>query len=106
MTNESFTLQFELSIAKTFLTYDFVHVLKNITNNWINLKNYDQCFVFPSFEDFETVPLKALFNDIRNFYKAKCENCILKTGFKLNYKTVYPNNIERQKVSLGCQSLS
>lgn len=36
-----------------YLTYDFVHVFKNIRNNWINLKNDMKTFVYPDFETNE-----------------------------------------------------
>ena len=34
------------------LMFDFVHILKTIRNNRLNLKNENQVFIYPSFEDF------------------------------------------------------
>ncbi|XP_045482104.1 uncharacterized protein LOC123686148 [Harmonia axyridis] len=80
-----------------FLSYDFVHVMKNIRNNWFNLKNLDKTFVYP---DFETGLIKyAKLSDVRKVYEAE-KNSIIKKAYKLNFKTLFPNSFERQKVSL------
>lgn len=80
-----------------FLSYDFVHVMKNIRNNWFNLKNLDKTFVYP---DFETGLIKyAKLSDVRKIYEAE-KNSIIKKAYKLNFKTLFPNSFERQKVSL------
>lgn len=83
---------------KTFLTFDTVHLLKSIRNNWINQKDFDRSFVFPSFLDHKKL-LVAKFSKLRDLYKKEC-NCLLKMAPKLNYKTVYPSTFDRQKVSL------
>ncbi|XP_044766292.1 uncharacterized protein LOC123322410 [Coccinella septempunctata] len=80
-----------------FLSYDFVHVMKNIRNNWFNLKNLDKTFVYP---DFETGLIKyAKFSDLKKVYEAE-KHSFIKKAYKLNFKTLFPNNFERQKVSL------
>ena len=33
------------------LFFDFVHILKSIRNNWVNLKDYEKVFIFPKFND-------------------------------------------------------
>ena len=33
---------------KLFLLFDFVHILKSIRNNWLNLKDYDRTFAYPN----------------------------------------------------------
>lgn len=83
---------------KIFLTYDSVHILKNIRNNWINLKDPEKSFIFPSFEN-PTIKQRASFMDLRNFYKKEI-NSINKKAYKINDKTLYPNTFERQNVSL------
>jgi hypothetical protein len=87
-----------MRICKIFLTYDFVHVIKNIKNNCLNLKNYQKTFIYPDFDD-DNVIHKTSFEHLREFYKN--EKCLLvKKANKLNYKTVFPNTFERQKVLL------
>ncbi|VEN51583.1 unnamed protein product, partial [Callosobruchus maculatus] len=76
----------------TFLMFDTVHLLKNIRNNWLNLKNITKTFIFPDFDNNKLVR-KANFVDIRNFYKLDA-NLLVKAAPKLNYKTVYPSSIE------------
>lgn len=89
------------STKTIFFMYDFVHLFKNIRNNWINLKNVDQTFVFPSFEQSceADVLNYAKFKHFRDVYEDE-KNSTIKQAFKLNYKTIYPSNLERQKVYL------
>lgn len=81
---------------KIFLFFDFVHELKNIRNNWINVKNFDKSFIYPHFETGEN--RKASFQHIREKYYTE-NNLEIKEAFKLNYKSCFSNNIDRQKVS-------
>ena len=32
---------------KLFILFDFVHIIKSIRNNWLNLKDYDLTFKYP-----------------------------------------------------------
>ena len=32
-----------------FLTYDTVHIFKNLRNNWINEKDFEKTFFYPDF---------------------------------------------------------
>ena len=34
-----------------FLTFDFVHIIKTIRNNWLNLKSYDKSYIYYDFND-------------------------------------------------------
>ena len=34
-----------------FLTFDFVHILKTIRNNWLNLKSVNKCYISHDFND-------------------------------------------------------
>ena len=52
------------STRNLFLIFDFVHILKSIRNNWLNLKNHDKIFKYPNFDDFQQVDT-ASFEDIR-----------------------------------------
>ena len=32
---------------KLYILFDFVHIIKSIRNNWLNLKDYDLTFTYP-----------------------------------------------------------
>jgi hypothetical protein len=83
---------------KVFLTYDFVHIFKNIRNNWINLKNHWSTFLYPDFNDLSIIK-KASFHHLRVINDNE-KDLLIKKAFKLNNKTLYPSNIERQNVTL------
>ena len=61
---------------KLFLLFDFVHILKSIRNNWLNLKDYDHTFtypnplIFPNYDDVDKIHI-ARFQDIRILYKSE-----------------------------------
>ena len=87
--------------------FDFVHILKTIRNNWLNLKNENQVFIYPSFEDFYPTytkfPLtiqKASFNEIRIIYKFEQKN-IARMAPRLTTKACRPSKLERQNVKLA-----
>ena len=82
-----------------FFIFDFVHILKTIRNNWLNLKDYNRTFVFPKFEDF-SVQSTASFQDIRLLYKSD-QHCVVKLAPRLTAKSCYPSNFERQNVNLA-----
>ena len=61
-----------------FLTFDFVHILKSIRNNWLNQNNFDKTMYFPKFDDIEvdecSYPLcvySASFQDVRLLYNSE-----------------------------------
>ncbi|KAG4076498.1 hypothetical protein HA402_014462 [Bradysia odoriphaga] len=58
---------------KTFLIYDSIHIAKNVRNNWLNKKDYQKTF---------------------------CAGKLITKAYKLNKKTLYPSNFERQRVPL------
>ena len=51
---------------KIFLIFDFVHIVKSIRNNWINLKDYEHTFSYPNTLIFPTVKI-ANISVLRNF---------------------------------------
>lgn len=81
-----------------FLLYDFVHIFKNVRNNWLNLKNYELTFIYPDFND-NSIHKKASFNVLRTQYKAEV-NLQIRQAYKLCHKSLYPGNLDRQKVYL------
>lgn len=76
-----------------------MHIFKNIRNNWLNQKN--TILHYPDLKN-ENVIKEADFNHLRNIY-SKQKKSLLKYGYKLNHKALYPSNVERQKVSLVCK---
>ena len=88
------------SDLEIFLMFDPVHILKNIRNNWLNQKDGEKTLIFPDLVDNNIIK-KACFSDIRNLYANHSHaSNLISTACKLNYKTVYPNNLDRQKVML------
>ena len=82
---------------RIYILFDTVHLLKCIRNNWIN--DVEKSFIFPDFSD-NTVILNAVFSDLINIYHMEKES-ILKDGYKLTWKSLFPNNIDRQNVKLA-----
>ena len=77
------------------LCYDPPHMLKNIRNNWTTEKTQTLEFKDP---DSEKV-VRAKWSDLKIIYKEESESSVKCT--KLDYATMYPNNYEKQKVSLA-----
>jgi len=78
---------------KTFCTFDSVHAGKSFRNNWLNQKDSDKTFVYSDFNNFQILRF-AKFSVLKEIFK-KEKNLLIKTAPKLNYKNVYPSNIER-----------
>ncbi|XP_077512600.1 uncharacterized protein LOC144123693 [Amblyomma americanum] len=89
-----------------FYVVDTVHVLKCIRNNWINQKNQGTCLYFPEMSLSGVLPdgpprtKAASFGAVRQLYALK-KTSLLKLGYKLNSKAVYPTPMERQNVKLA-----
>jgi hypothetical protein len=90
-------IPFNLEGVPVHVFYDTVHIFKNIRNNWINLKDSENFFIYPSFENDSVY--RAKFSVIRNLYKKEV-NLVVKKAPNLNYKTCYPTHFERQNVKL------
>ena len=89
-----------------FLTFDFVHLLKSIRNNWLNQKDYDKTFHFPNLVNFKAdytdYPLKfgsASFQDVSQLYNSERAS-LAKLAPHLTMKACFPSSIERQNVKL------
>lgn len=64
----------------------------------MNLKYFEHTFVYYGFDD--NVIKYAKFKHLRYFYEN--EKCLpVKQAYKLNYKSVYPSVLERQKVNIA-----
>lgn len=91
-----------------YLLFDTVHLLKSLRNNWLNQSDEAKTFVFPEFNantGHVGNIFKASFSVLRDLYKIESSK-LLKCASKLNYKSVYPSSIERQKVILACNIFS
>ena len=90
---------------KLFLLFDFVHIIKSIRNNWLNLKDYDRTFtypnplIFPNFDDVNNIG-RARFQDIRLLYKNE-QSSLIKQAHRLTSKACWPTMLERQNVNLA-----
>ena len=106
LTNNSINIVNQVSVDSDMKVKVFLKGNENIINNWRNLKNLDQTFVFPDFDNFSYIKY-AKFADIKFVYD-KEKSMLIKKAFKLSYTSVFPNNLERQKVYLAdniCQIL-
>ena len=90
---------------KLFVLFDFVHIIKSIRNNWLNLKDYDHTFtypnplIFPNFDDVNKIRA-ARFQDIRLLYKDE-QSSLIKQAHRLTSKACWPTMLERQNVNLA-----
>ena len=89
------------------LMFDFEYIVKTIRNNWLNLKNDNETFIYPKLEDFfptyTRYPLRlqtASFTDIRQIYRLE-QNSIAKLAPRLTAKACWPSKLERQNVKLA-----
>ena len=89
-----------------FLTFDFVHILKTIRNNWLNQQSESKLFSYPDLNcisiDQCTNPLKkhfASFRDIRMLYNSE-KDSLAKLAPRLTLKSCYPSILEHQNVKL------
>ncbi|KAG0418297.1 hypothetical protein HPB47_004972 [Ixodes persulcatus] len=88
-----------------FFGIDPVHILKCIRNNWINQKNDQVCFYFPEMQTNAAQSERmqtASFSTISDLHSKECDQ-LLKYGYGLPRKALYPSNIERQNVKLALQ---
>jgi len=81
--------------SEVFLVYDYVHIFKNIRNNWITEATKELIFTKEGKE------YRACWSDIVNLYNVDKQNAIRLT--KLTYSSVYPKPLQRQSVQLVYQ---
>lgn len=87
-----------------FFLHDTVHLFKCIRNNWINLKNYRQTFCYPDFDNLDIVRY-ASFAAVRELYDLENQK-LLKYGYGLSVKALWPSSLERQNVKLVTEVFS
>ena len=91
---------------KLYVLFDFVHIIKSIRNNWLNLKDYDLTFAYPDMQLFpsllnSTTKLnEAKFNYVRKLHKSE-QNSTMTQAHRLSSKVCWPTSLERQKVNLA-----
>ena len=88
-------------IGRIYLLFNTVQLLKYIRNNWIN--EADETFVYPSFNDSTSV-MHASFSNLIDLYHMEKAN-VVKDGYLLNWKALFPNANERDNVKLALRIL-
>ena len=76
------------------LAFDPTHKLKSIRNNWVTEKTQHLEFKDPDSGNI----VVAKWSDLKSIYKEQADHLVKTT--KLDYATLYPNNYEKQNVSL------
>ena len=83
------------------LMFDFVHILKTIRNNWLNLKNETKLLCIQSLKIFSPNCTRfppnlqtASFDDIQTIYKLEL-NTIAKLAPRFTAKACWPSKLER-----------
>ena len=81
--------------SHAFLVYDYVHLFKNIRNNWITVPHKELAFTKDGKSHI------ARWKDIEALYIEDRKNCIRLT--KITYTAVYPKPLQRQSMPFVCQ---
>ena len=89
------TVELEGQVHMLFLVYDYVHLFKNIRNNWITEMTQQLNFTFNG------KPYLACWSDVISLYEEDRKSPIRLT--KLTNTSVYPKPLQRQSVPLVCQ---
>lgn len=85
-----------------FYAVDPVHIIKSVRNNWVNQKNPEQAMYFPSFDPASNKVLTASLLSVKNLYEMESGN-LLKYGYTLTQKALWPSSLEKQSVKLALQ---
>lgn len=80
-----------------FFLFDSVHILKCIRNNWLN--NKSQQMIFPKFDNPAVYQI-ASFDSLKEMYTFE-KSSLIKYGYGLDLKSLYPSSLERQNVNLA-----
>ena len=80
---------------EVFLMYDFVHIMKNLRNNWLTEKLQELSFMEDGREYL------ACWKDIQALYEEDRNSSLRLT--KLTHTSVFPKPLQRQSVPLVCQ---
>ncbi|GBN57736.1 hypothetical protein AVEN_255023-1 [Araneus ventricosus] len=86
-----------------FYVIDSVHILKCVRNNCLNNHKNGYYFYYP---DFDTLNVStASLSSVRKLYDLECSS-LLKFGYGLTSKALWPTNLERQNVKLELKLFS
>ena len=93
-----------------FFILDSVHILKCISNNWLDQKTDNQCIIYPSFDFYDLDMAKpnssglsyATLEALKHLHRLECHQN-LKFNYRLSVKSLHPSNLERQNVKLVLQ---
>ena len=77
---------------QVYLVFDFVHIFKNIRNNWITEKSQELLFMHDNSQ------YTARWKDICDLYNSDSSSSVRFT--KLTHTAVYPKTLQRQSVAL------
>ena len=83
-----------LTVDQTFLLFDYVHLLKNVRNNWITEKSQKIAFQIPGLNDETHV---AKWEDLIQLFRLEASHCVSLS--RLDSKSINPKPIERQNVT-------
>ena len=78
-----------------FLVYDYVHIFKNVRNNWITVTDQELSFLM------DGKNYTARWADIKALYDEDRKTMLRLT--KLTHTSVFPKPLQRQSVPLVCQ---
>lgn len=98
---------YEHPVDKTrplFYVIDSVHLIKCVRNNWLNQKNGFNMH-YPSFDSEDTSAKTASLTSVRKLYDLESSN-LLKFGYGLTRKSLWPTKLERQNVNLALKVFS
>ena len=93
------TLQLDEIHIKPKMTYQNGKLIGNSGNNITRQSNRIQTLTYPNFSDNDLI-MHASFRNLITIYHMEKES-ILKEGFQLTWKSLFPNSIERQNVKLA-----
>lgn len=85
-----------------FFCIDSVHLIKCVRNNWLNQKNSEQAMYYPDFSLSSDKVFTASFDTLKNVFEMESSN-LLKHGYTLSRKSLWPTNFEKQNVKLALQ---
>jgi len=78
-----------------YLVHDYVHIFKNVCNNWITEPLPELTF------QIDGIEFKACWKDICGLYEIDCQTPLRMT--KHTHTSVFPKVLQRQSVSLVCK---
>jgi hypothetical protein len=85
-----------------FYCIDSVHLIKCVRNNWLNQKNSEQAMYYPDFNLSSGRVCTASFDTLKSVFEMESGN-LLKHGYTLSRKSLWPTSFEKQNVKLALE---